>query len=102
MCRVMRACVDTVGFIVIRTEVASRGLGAYLGDFSAGTCGIVGLHLEGMHVDISIGTIVGAQAAADAPVLNCDFELFRLRIDPTGHPTMHKGSLHCRQEVATR
>ena len=74
MGRVMRACVNTVGFIVIRTEVASRGLGAYLGDFSAGICGIVGLHLEGMHIDISIGTVAGAQAATDAPVLNCDFE----------------------------
>src|SRR6185437_947984 len=26
----------------------------------------------------------------------------RRRIDPTGQPTMHSGSRHCRQEVATR
>ena len=26
----------------------------------------------------------------------------RRRIDPTGQPTMQSGSLHCRQEVATR
>ena len=74
MGRVMRACVNTVGFIVIRTEVACRGLGAYLGDFSPRTSGIVGLHLEGMHIDISVGTVAGAQAATDAPVLNCDFK----------------------------
>src|ERR1700675_879817 len=71
---IMRACVNTVRFIVIRAEVAGRGLGAYLGDFPAGTCRIVGLHLEGMHIDISIGTVAGAQAATDDPVPNCDFE----------------------------
>src|SRR6185312_13419813 len=26
----------------------------------------------------------------------------RRRIDPTGHPIMHSGSRHCRQDVATR
>src|ERR1700730_9647587 len=74
MCRVMRACVYTVGFIVIRTEVASRGLGAYLGDFSAGTCRMVALPLEGMHISIPMGTVPARKAATDAPVLNCDFE----------------------------
>ena len=35
---------------------------------------IIGLRAERMHIDISVGAILGAQTAADAPVFDDDFQ----------------------------
>ena len=70
MSRVVRTGIYTIGLIVIGTKIAGRRLGFDFCNFPRRIRGVLGRHLEGVHVDISVGTIVGAQAAADAPVLD--------------------------------
>jgi len=65
-------------------------------------CSDVREHLERVQVDVAVGAIARAEAAADAPVFDNDFEELRRRMEPTGQPTMQRGSRHWRQDVATR
>jgi hypothetical protein len=76
---IVRAGIDAAWFLQVRAKVAGSSL--LLDDrfFAAGMFGIVGHHFERMQIDVAVGTVVRAQSAADAPVLNDDFE----RIAPT-------------------
>ena len=71
---IVRASVDTVWLVVIGAEIAGRRFGCYLGDFLARTRRIINGHLNGLHVDVAVRAIIGTEAAADAPVLNGDFQ----------------------------
>src|ERR1019366_2353093 len=72
MRRVMRAGVYAAGLGLIAAEVAGRGLLLrHLGAL-AGRSGL--RHLERMDRDVAVRTIIGAQAAADTPVFDNDFE----------------------------
>jgi len=74
MCCVVGTGINAVWLIMVWTEVASCGFHLHFCNVSAGTRTIFRLHLKGMHIDISIGTVVGAQTATDAPVLDGDFK----------------------------
>src|SRR5262249_53675921 len=54
--------------------VAGSGLLLDHGFLAAGVFGIVGEYFEGMQVDVAVRAVAGAQAAADAPVFDDDFE----------------------------
>ena len=74
MCRIVRARVHAARFSVIVTQVARCRLHPHAGDLSARVSGVVGLDRERMQVDVPVRTVVGAQAAANAPVLDDDLE----------------------------
>ena len=71
---IMRARVNTARFLQVRAEVA--GCGLLLDDrlLASGIFRIVSQDFKGMQIDIAVGTIARAQSAADAPILDDDFE----------------------------
>ncbi len=100
---VVRAGVDAARLVVLPAQVAGGGLLPDDGLALARAVRVLALDLERMQVDVAVRAVVGAQAAADAPVLDDDLErVRRRRIEPTGQPTMQSGSRQERQEVATR
>ncbi len=74
MRRVVRACVHATWFGMVVAQVARRCFRARRRNLASGMRGIVEFDRERMQVDISVGAVVGAEAAADAPVLDDDFE----------------------------
>ena len=71
---VVRASIDATGLFQVRAQIArSRFL---LDDsfFAAGSLRIVDHHFERVQIDIAVGAILRAKAAADAPILDDDFE----------------------------
>ena len=74
MRRIMRTCVDTTGFGMIVAEVAGRSLDAGACDFPARVGGIVEFDGEWVEIDVAVRTVIGAEAAADAPIFDDDFE----------------------------
>jgi hypothetical protein len=71
---VVRTGVDAAGFFEVSAEIARR---CFLLDdcfLAAGPLGIVGHHLEGMKIDVAVGTVTRAKTAADTPVFDDDFE----------------------------
>src|SRR5262249_35061753 len=58
----------------VLAEVAGGRLLTHDGPPSAGVLGVVLLHGEGVHVDVAVGTVLGAHAAPDAPVLDVYLE----------------------------
>ena len=71
---IVRTGVHAAGLGMVVAQVAGRSLHPGAGDFPARVRGIVEFDWEWMQVDVAVGTIVGAQAAADAPVFDDDFE----------------------------
>ena len=71
---VVRAGIDATGLGVIGAKIARRGFLLYDRSRASRRFRIGQIHGERMHVDVSVGAIVGAQAASDAPVLNDDFQ----------------------------
>ena len=71
---VVRTGVDATRLSMIVAEVAGRGLDAGAGDFSARVCRIVEFDRERMQVDVAVRTVVGAEAASNAPILDDYFE----------------------------
>jgi len=73
------------------------------GFLAAGMIGIFGQNFERVQIDVSVRAIARAEPAADAPILDDDFErIAAANRAPTGQPTMQSGSRHWRQLVATR
>src|SRR5437879_12521 len=71
---VMRTSIDTTGLFQVHAEIARR---SFLLDDSFLTpflFWIVDHHFERMQIDIAVGTILRAEATADTPVLDDDFE----------------------------
>src|SRR5713226_4567667 len=71
--------VDATWFFQVRAEIARSSLlldGRFL---AAGALRIVNHHFERMQIDVAVGAILGAEAAADAPIFDDDFE----RIPPS-------------------
>src|SRR6202162_3363523 len=71
---VVRACVNTTGLGQIGAQVAGSGFLFYDCLGAAGTIGIFIQYLERMQIDIAVRAVARAQAAADAPILDDDFE----------------------------
>ena len=71
---IVRTRVNAAGLGMIVAEVAGRSLDAGAGDFPARVCGIVEFDWERMQVDVAVRAVVGAKAAANAPILDDDFE----------------------------
>jgi hypothetical protein len=74
MSRIVRACVNTTRLREIGAQVAGSGFLFYDGFGAAGMIGIFIHHLERMQINIAVRTIARAKTAADAPVLDDDFE----------------------------
>lgn len=71
---IVRTGVYAAGFGMIVAEVAGRSLDPGAGNFPARVLGIVEFDWEWVQVDVAVGTIVGAQAASDAPIFDDHFE----------------------------
>ncbi len=71
---VVRARVHARRFLELPTQIAGRRLLADDGLLAARLQLVVGGDREGVHVDVPVGTALGAQAAADAPILDEDLE----------------------------
>src|SRR5260370_24319536 len=71
---VVRARVDAARFFQVRAKIARS---SFLSDgrfLSAAPLEIVNHHFERMQIYIAVGTILRAQAAADAPIFDNDFQ----------------------------
>src|ERR1700694_1116597 len=76
---VMRTSVDAAWFFQVRAEIARSG---FLLDgrlLAPGPLRIIHHHFEWMQIDVDVGAILRAEAAADAPILDDNFE----RISPS-------------------
>src|SRR5712664_1002610 len=76
---VVRTGVDAAWFFQVRAEVARGSLLLDCRFFSAGSLRIINHDFEWMQIDVAVGTILGAEAAADAPIFDDNFE----RISPS-------------------
>jgi hypothetical protein len=94
MCGIVGTSINTVGFIVFRTEIACGRFCLYLGNFSARMRQVVYRHLEGLHINVAVGAVVSTKATADAPVLNGDFQA----IAPSNRP--NRASHHAQGVLA--
>src|SRR5260370_7624647 len=71
---IVRAGVDAAGFFQVRAKIARSSLLLDRRLLAAGSLRIVNHHFEWMQIDVAVGTILRAQAAADAPIFDDDFE----------------------------
>src|SRR6266481_5604182 len=71
---IVRTSVDAAWFFQVRAEIARSSLLLDGRLLAPGALGIVDHHFERMQVDVAVGTILRAEAAADAPILDDDFE----------------------------
>ena len=74
MGRIVRAGVYATWFGMVVTQIARRCFRTRTRDLAARMRGIVEFDRERVQVDISVGTVVGAEAAANTPILDDDFE----------------------------
>ena len=74
MSGIVRTGVNATRFGVVVAQVAGCGFYAYASDFLSRVCGIIKLCGKRMKVDVSVGTIVRAQAATDTPVFDDDLK----------------------------
>src|SRR6266478_4453599 len=72
--RVMRTRVHAARLFQVCAQIARRSFLLDSCFLAAGALGIVDHHFERMQVDVAVGTILRAEAAADAPILDDDFE----------------------------
>ena len=71
---VVRAGVDAAWFLQVRAEIAGRGFLFDDGFLVSWVLGIGGENLKWMQIDVAVRAIARAEAAADAPVFDDDFE----------------------------
>ena len=71
---VMWAGIDTTGLFQVRAQIARSRFLFDDGFFEPGSFRIVDHHFERMQIDIAVGAILRAKSAADAPILDDDFE----------------------------
>ena len=71
---VMRASVHTTRLLMIQAQVTRGSFELHARDSSSRVRRIVQFNRKGVHVDISIRTIVGTLPAADTPVFDDDLE----------------------------
>jgi hypothetical protein len=76
---VVRTGVDAAWFFQVRAEVARSSFLLDRRFFSAGSLRIINHHFEWLQIDVAVGTILRAEAAADAPIFDDNFE----RISPS-------------------
>src|SRR5687768_3109441 len=87
--RVVRAGIHARGLRVVAAEIARRGLLADHRLAPAGVLGILALHGERVQVDVAVRALVGAEAAADAPVLDDDLERVLMAADRADRAAHH-------------
>ena len=91
MCGVVRAGVDATGLRMFGAKIAGGRLflndGLFLSGMLVVSILVWRLRREGMHVDVSVRAIFRAEAAADAPILDNDFQRISAanRADGTTH-----------------
>ena len=71
---VVRTSVNAAWFFQVRAKIAGSG---FLFDdrlLASGIFGVVCENFKRMQIDISVGTIASAEAAADAPIFDDDFQ----------------------------
>ena len=71
---IVRTCVNATRLRQVGAQIAGSGFLFYDRFGAAGMIGIFVHHLERMQIDIAVRTVACAQAAADAPILDDDFE----------------------------
>jgi hypothetical protein len=71
----MRTGIDAARFFLIETQIAGGRFSSHLRNLSSRIQKIFHLHIERMHVDIAVGTVIRTESAADAPVFNDDFKI---------------------------
>src|SRR2546421_12035987 len=71
---VVRTGVNAAWFFQVRAEVTRSSFLLDRRLLAAGSLRIVNHHFERMQIDVAVRTILGAEAAADAPILDDDFE----------------------------
>ena len=96
--RIVRTGVDAAWLLEIVAEVAGGGFADL-----AVVSGIRAITVELVDGDVAVGAVRGAEAAADAPVFNDDFERVAAADAPDwDSQPCRAGSRHWRQDVATR
>src|ERR1700686_2798525 len=75
---VVRTGVNATRFFQVRAEIARSSFLLDRRLLAASSLRIVNHHFEGVQIDVAVRTILRAEAAADAPILDDDFE----RISP--------------------
>ena len=73
MRRIVRTSVHTARFFVVMAKIARSCFLPRTGNPASRMLGIIQLNREGMQVDVSVGAIVRAQPATNAPVFDDDF-----------------------------
>jgi len=71
---VVGAGVDAAGFLEVGAEIAGSGFLLDDGFFAAGIFEVVNADIERMEIDVAVGAVARAKAAADAPVFDDDFK----------------------------
>ncbi len=74
MGRIVRARVNAARLFQVCAEIAGSCFLPDHGFFAAGAFRIINLHFERMQVNVAVGTILRAEAAADAPIFDDDLE----------------------------
>ena len=74
MCRIMRAGIDATGFLMVVTQIARSCFYARAGDLASWHYRVVEFHRKRVQIDVAIRAIARAEAAADAPVFDNNFQ----------------------------
>jgi len=103
---VMRARVHATGLGMIEAQIARCSFDLHTGNPAAGIRRIVQLHRKWVHIDVPVRAVVGALAAADAPVFDNDLERIAAanRADRTADHAKRIAALaaRCRDKVTIK
>src|SRR5271169_3986933 len=89
VCSVVRTGINTAWLVMIKAEIAGSRLLPYLRDLFPRCRRVVYLDVKGMQIDVAVRTVVRAQPASDAPILDDHLQavLAPNRPDRTAHHT---------------
>src|SRR5208282_4918080 len=98
MRRIVRASIHATWFLMAQAEIARSSFHLHAGDCSSRIRQVFQLDREGMHIDISVRTIVCALATTNAPVLDDHLERIAAanRSDRTAHHAQRIAALPAR------
>jgi len=99
---IMRTGIYATRLLVVMTQVARSRFCRVPAIMRPGCCGSSSSTGKGCRLMFPYGQLFAhsPQPMHQSSIITSS--VFRRRIDPTGQPTIHRGSRHCRQDVATR
>src|ERR1700693_4896392 len=99
---VMGTSIHAARLLLVEAEIARGCLGVDFRDFSSRIHKSFPCTFKRLRVVVAVGQVVGPGAHPIPQASLTISKLLRRRMEPTGQPTMHSGSLQWRQDVATR